>query len=332
MPASTPPPTNATMPLVAVVGPTAVGKSELALELARRLGAQIVNADSMQLYQGMDIGTAKLSVAQRQGIPHHLLDVWPVTHTAVVADYQQRARQVIAQLSCQGVPVVVVGGSGLYLKAVLDRVEFPGTDPQIRQAWEQRLAAEGSHALHELLARRDPQAAQAIDPANGRRIVRALEVIELTGRPFLAHLPPPSYVQPTVQIGLTLPRPQLDERINLRVELMWRQGMLEEVNHLLSLGLRQGRTASKALGYASAIRQLDGELTGEQAQAETAQLTRRFARRQESWFRRDPRIHWVNPTTVTPAQILAALAPTEGLSQWPGSIRGYDPGHCDNPR
>lgn len=291
-------------PVFAVVGPTAVGKSELAIALAQLVNGQIVNADSMQLYQGMDIGTAKLPPDQRGGIAHHLLDLWPVTYPAVVADYQQRAGQIIDHLTSTGVPVVVVGGSGLYVRAALDELDFPGADAAIRQRWEERLSEQGAAALHAQLATRDPKAAALIEPANGRRIVRALEVIELTGQPFKASLPPPRYLRPTVQLGLSLPRPVLDERITTRVQLMWRQGLLAEVQLLLTQGLAQGRTASKALGYASAMRHLQAELSEGQAQAETAQLTRRFARRQESWFRRDTRVHWFDLSQTTTQQIL----------------------------
>lgn len=288
----------------AVVGPTAVGKSDLAIALAQRLGAQIINADSMQLYQGMDIGTAKLPTDQRGGITHHLLDIWPVTYPAQVAQYQQQARHLIAKLTGAGTPVVLVGGSGLYVKAALDQLDFPGTDPSIRQRWDELLRQLGPQALHAELARRDPDAAARIEPANGRRIVRALEVIEITGHAFQASLPEPAYAIPARQIGLSLPRPELDRRIDLRVERMWEQGLIQEVQGLLELGLEQGRTASKALGYASAIQQIRGQCTAELARQQTAQLTRRFARRQESWFRRDPRIGWFDLSTTTAEQIL----------------------------
>ncbi|MBB5778445.1 tRNA (adenosine(37)-N6)-dimethylallyltransferase MiaA [Nonomuraea jabiensis] len=276
-------------PVIAVVGPTAAGKSDLAVDIALRLGGECVNADSMQLYRGMDIGTAKLTPAEQRGVPHHLLDVWDVTVTASVAEYQKLARQVIDAVE---VPVLV-GGSGLYVRAAIDELEFPGTDPEIRARLEGELAERGPAPLYERLRDLDPVAAAAILPSNGRRIVRALEVIEHSGRPFSATMPGYDAVYPSVQIGLEVPRPELDERIALRVERMWRAGLVEEVRGLLGQGLAEGRTASRALGYAQVIRFLEGEWSEEQAIEETVRTTRRFARRQESWFRRDPRVRWL---------------------------------------
>ncbi|MEU8355123.1 tRNA (adenosine(37)-N6)-dimethylallyltransferase MiaA [Nonomuraea sp. NPDC048882] len=276
-------------PVIAVVGPTAAGKSDLAVDLALRLGGECVNADSMQLYRGMDIGTAKLTEAERRGVPHHLLDIWDVTVTASVAEYQKLARAVIDAVE---VPVLV-GGSGLYVRAAIDELEFPGTDPEIRARLEEELAELGPGPLHERLRERDPAAAAAILASNGRRIVRALEVIELSGRPFSATMPSYDAVYPSVQIGLEVPRPVLDERIELRVARMWEAGLVDEVRALLGQGLAEGRTAGRALGYAQVIRFLTGEWSEEQAMTETVRLTRRFARRQESWFRRDPRVHWL---------------------------------------
>ncbi|AQZ65745.1 tRNA dimethylallyltransferase [[Actinomadura] parvosata subsp. kistnae] len=276
-------------PVIAVVGPTAAGKSDLAVDLALRLGGECVNADSMQLYRGMDIGTAKLTEQERRGVPHHLLDVWDVTVTASVAEYQKLARAVIDAVD---VPVLV-GGSGLYVRAAIDELEFPGTEPAIRARLEGELAERGPAPLYERLRERDPAAAAAILPSNGRRIVRALEVIELSGRPFSATMPSYDAVYPSVQIGLEVPRPELDARIELRVERMWAAGLVDEVRALLEQGLAEGRTASRALGYAQVIRFLEGEWSEEQAMAETVRLTRRFARRQESWFRRDPRVCWL---------------------------------------
>ncbi len=276
-------------PVIAVVGPTAAGKSDLAVDLALRLGGECVNADSMQLYRGMDIGTAKLTEAERRGVPHHLLDIWDVTVTASVAEYQKLARAVIDAVE---VPVLV-GGSGLYVRAAIDELEFPGTDPEIRARLEEELAELGPGPLHERLRERDPAAAAAILASNGRRIVRALEVIELSGRPFSATMPSYDAVYPSVQIGLEVPRPVLDERIELRVARMWEAGLVGEVRALLGQGLAEGRTAGRALGYAQVIRFLTGEWSEEQAMTETVRLTRRFARRQESWFRRDPRVHWL---------------------------------------
>jgi tRNA dimethylallyltransferase len=279
--------------LVAIVGATATGKSDLAVSLARALGGEVVNADSMQLYRGMDIGTAKLPVAERQGIPHHLLDIWDVTKTASVAEYQVLATEVIARLEARGKVPVLAGGSGLYVRAALGDLSFPGTDEKVRERLEAELAAAGPASLYERLAARDPAAAAAILPSNGRRIVRALEVIELSGRPFSATLPGYDSGRPAVQIGLELPRAELDRRIEARVDRMWRQGFEAEVRDLQQRNLRAGKTASRALGYQQLLRFLDGEWTLEQARAETVRATRRFARRQESWFRRDPRVTWL---------------------------------------
>jgi tRNA dimethylallyltransferase len=283
--------------VIAVVGPTATGKSDLAVELALRLGGEVVNADSMQLYRGMDIGTAKLTPAERRGVPHHLLDVWDVTRAASVAEYQAMARETIDRLRAAGRVPVLVGGSGLYVRAALDRLEFPGTDPATRARLEEDLAREGSGALHARLAAADPAAARAILPSNGRRIVRALEVIEITGRPFTATLPGPDEdlaVYPALQIGLAVERPELDARIAARVDRMWDQGLVDEVARLEAAGLRQGRTASRALGYQQVLAALAGECSEAEARAETVRATRRFARRQESWFRRDGRVRWLS--------------------------------------
>jgi tRNA dimethylallyltransferase len=282
--------------LVAVVGATATGKSDLAVALARALDGEVINADSMQLYRGMDIGTAKLSVEERQGIPHHLLDIWDLRKTATVAEYQVLAEQVIDDIEARGKVPVLAGGSGLYVRAALGDLTFPGTDEQIRQRLEAELAAHGPAPLYERLTRQDPRAAAAILASNGRRIVRALEVIELSGRPFSATLPDYEHSRagrPTVQVGLRLPRPELDRRIDARVDRMWASGFEAEVRGLAAVGLRDGKTASRALGYQQMLRHIDGELTLEQARAETARATRRFARRQEAWFRRDPRVNWL---------------------------------------
>ncbi|MFF0525472.1 tRNA (adenosine(37)-N6)-dimethylallyltransferase MiaA [Actinomadura nitritigenes] len=280
--------------MIAVVGATAAGKSDLAVELALRLGGEAVNADSMQLYRGMDIGTAKLTPAEMRGVPHHLLDVWDVTETASVAEYQRLSADAIAEIRGRGRLPVLVGGSGLYVRAALDRLEFPGTDPAVRARLEGELEREGSAALHARLRERDPAAAEAILPSNGRRIVRALEVIEISGRPFTAALPEHVYrYGSVVQIGLGVPRETLDERIALRVRRMWDAGLVDEVRALEKRGLRDGLTAGRALGYAQVLRFLAGEWTEERAMEETVRTTRRFARRQESWFRRDPRVHWL---------------------------------------
>lgn len=280
--------------VIALVGPTAAGKSELSLALARALGGEVVNADCMQLYRGMDIGTAKLAPAQRAGVPHHLLDVWDVRKAASVAEFQRLARRAIDGILARRRVAVLVGGSGLYVRAVLDRLEFPGTDPAIRDRLEGELAAAGPGALHARLARADPAAAAAILPSNGRRIVRALEVIELSGGPFAASLPAYEPVYDAVQIGLRLPRADLDGRIASRVDRMWRAGLVDEVTRLAGDGLRAGRTASRALGYAQVLRYLDGACAQEHSRAETVRATRRFARRQEAWFRRDQRVTWLH--------------------------------------
>jgi tRNA dimethylallyltransferase len=301
----------AAMNVVAVVGPTAAGKSDLAVELALRLGGEIVNADSMQLYRGMDVGTAKLSLAERRGVPHHLLDIWDVTEAASVADYQRAARETIAAIHQRGRVPLLVGGSGLYIRAVIDDLDFPGTDPELRARLEAELAETGPAALHTRLAGLDPAAAVSILPSNGRRIVRALEVIEMTGRPFSASMP--SYddaKEHATQLGLVVPRPELDERIALRVERMWSAGLVEEVRRLESRGLRDGLTASRALGYAQVLRFLSGEWSEDQAREETVRLTRRFARRQESWFRRDPRVRWID-YRATPEQALDTIGPCD---------------------
>jgi tRNA dimethylallyltransferase len=280
--------------VIAVVGATATGKSGLGIALARELGGEVVNADSMQLYQGMDIGTAKEPEAARHGVPHHLLDIWPVTRPANVADYQQLARAAIDDIIVRGRVPVLVGGSGLYIRAALDDLNFYGTDRGTRDYLEHQLAELGAAALHQRLATLDPAAAAGILPSNGRRIVRALEVIELTGGPFAATLPGYEEVRPAVQLGLTLPRLVLDQRIAARVEAMWQAGLDTEVRALVRAGLRDGPTASRAIGYQQLLRHLDGELTLDQAREETIKATRRFARRQESWFRRDPRVQWLD--------------------------------------
>ncbi|MFK4187509.1 tRNA (adenosine(37)-N6)-dimethylallyltransferase MiaA [Streptomyces sparsogenes] len=280
--------------VIAVVGPTAAGKSDLGVALAHHLGGEVVNADSMQLYRGMDIGTAKLTEEERQGVPHRLLDVWDVTETASVAEYQRLARAEIDRLLAEGRTPVLVGGSGLYIRGAIDALEFPGTDPAVRARLEAELAELGPGALHTRLAAADPEAARAILPSNGRRVVRALEVIEITGRPFTANLPGHEAVYDTLQIGVDVERPELDERIARRVDRMWEAGLVDEVRRLEGAGLRAGRTASRALGYQQVLAALAGEYGEDQARAETVRATKRFARRQDSWFRRDPRVHWLS--------------------------------------
>ena len=280
--------------VIAVVGPTASGKSDLALALAQRLGGEIVNADAMQLYRGMDIGTAKLPLGERRGIAHHQLDVLDVRQEASVAAYQREARLDLAGIRARGHRPILVGGSGLYVRAALDRLEIPPTDPVVRGRLQDELAQVGIEAMFARLEQADLVAAQAIQPSNGRRVVRALEVIELTGRPFSATMPTREYQIPAITIGLLVPRPELDERIATRVHRMWDAGLLDEVRRLDASGLREGRTAAKALGYSQALAHLDGLLRAEQAVEDTITATRKFARRQESWFRPDPRIHWLD--------------------------------------
>jgi tRNA dimethylallyltransferase len=285
--------------MLVIVGATATGKSDLAVELALALNGEVVNADSMQLYQGMDIGTAKLTAATRRGVPHHLLDVWDVTKAASVAEYADLATVVIEDIEARGRLPVLVGGSGLYIRAALGDLDFPGTDDDVRRRLEDELAAAGPAPLHERLAERDPVAAAAILPSNGRRIVRALEVIEISGRAFSATMPSYTHAngaaRPATQLGLRVGRPELDERIDARVDRMWAAGFADEVRALERVGLRDGKTASRALGYQQLLGYLDGDLTLDAAREETAKATRRFARRQESWFRRDPRITWLDP-------------------------------------
>jgi len=289
--------------VLAVVGPTAGGKSDLAVALARAVGGEVVNADSMQLYRGMDIGTAKLTPAERLGVPHHLLDVWDVTVTATAAAYQVLCRGAVDALLRREVTPVLVGGSGLYLRAALDQMHFPGTDPVLRAELEDELATVGPERLHARLAALDPAAAGRMEPTNGRRVVRALEVVTLTGAMPGAMT---SYAQhyPTTYLGVD--RPDLAARIDARVDRMWGDGLVEEVRRLEPLGLREGVTASRALGYAQVLRLLAGELDERQAREATAVATRRFARRQRAWFRRDPRIRWLSPEAPLLDQALAA--------------------------
>nr|CAA9332360.1 MAG: tRNA dimethylallyltransferase [uncultured Nocardioidaceae bacterium] len=275
-----------------MVGPTAAGKSDLAVALARRLGGEVVNADSMQLYRGMDVGTAKLPVEERGGVPHHLLDVWPVTRTATAADYQALCRAAVDELLARGVLPVLVGGSGLYLRAALDDLVFPGTDPELRAALEAELDRDGPVALHRRLAELDPAAALRMEPTNGRRIVRALEVVTLTGS-MPGELT--SYGEHYRTAYLGLERPDLAERIEQRVDRMWEQGLVDEVRRLEAEGLRDGVTASRALGYAQVLGLLDGRWDEPTARELTVVATRRFARRQRAWFRRDPRVQWLEP-------------------------------------
>lgn len=279
-------------PVLAVVGPTASGKTRLSVEMGLALGGEVINADSVQLYAGMDIGSAKATPAEQRGVPHHLLGVLDVKTDANVALFQQQARAVIDDVRGRGRVPILVGGSSLYVRAVLDPLDFPGTDPHVRQRWVARLETDGAEALHGLLAQRDPAAAEAILPTNARRIVRALEVGELTGRPFTATMPEPVSIYPeVVMIGLDVPREVLDVRIDTRVDQMWIDGFVDEVRGLT--GLAGSPTASRALGYQQVLAFLAGELSEDEARAETKTATRRFARRQDRMMRKDPRIHWL---------------------------------------
>jgi tRNA dimethylallyltransferase len=288
------PASSADPPIVAVVGATAAGKSGLSLDLAERLDGEIVNTDAMQVYRGMDVGTAKLPTPDRRGVPHHLLDLLDVTEAVTVAEFQVRARDAIAEIRRRGRTPVLVGGSALYTRAVLDRFDFPGADPEVRRRLEAELAEHGPRALHRRLAEVDREAAARILPDNGRRVVRALEVLAVTGRRFGATLPGHEYADPrSVQIGVDIDRPTLDSRIELRVREMFRAGFVDEVRRLLAAGLAQGRTARTAIGYREVTAYLAGETTLDQAIEATVTATRRFSRRQDSWFRKDPRVVWV---------------------------------------
>lgn len=288
--------------VLALVGPTATGKSDLAVRLGRLWDAEIVNADAMQLYRGMDIGTAKLPPAERGGVPHHLLDVLDVTEDASVAAYQGAGRDALAGIAERGRPAIVVGGSGLYVRALLDDLRFPGTDPVLRKELEEELRRHGPDRLHDRLRSLDPLAADGIDPRNERRVVRAVEVVLLTGQPFIASLPQPgAYALPALQLGLDRDPGDLDDRVAARVGAMFAAGLVDEVRGLVPRGLREGRTASKALGYAQVLQAFDDVAAGgdeaeamARAAAATVLATRRFVRRQRSWFRRDPRIAWLD--------------------------------------
>ena len=281
-------------PVIAIVGPTASGKSALALQVAQAVNAEIVGTDSMQAYRGMNIGTAKPNEADQRWVRHHMIDVWPVDQAVSVVEFRDRARQAIDDIRGRGKTALVVGGSGLYVRAVLEKLDFPGTDPDVRARWEARLSEVGAPVLHDELHAMDPDAAQAIERNNGRRIVRALEVIELTGEPFIAHLPPPQDVYPVHRFGIHIDRERLDSRIEDRVDAMWDDGFVDEVRRLEAAGFRDAPTAAAALGYGPVLDFLAGECSEEQARQRTIDDTRKFARRQQRWFRRDERIEWRN--------------------------------------
>ena len=286
--------------LIAVVGPTGAGKSALAIAVARHIierggKAEIVNCDSMQFYQGMDVGTAKLSLDERQGIKHHLFDFLAITDESTAAEYQQLARPLITKLQSSGITPILVGGSMLYVAAVLNMFEFPARDEVLRAKLEQDLIDLGPHEMHRRLKALDPVAASRIIPENGRRSVRAIEIVTLTGEPFAAALPEvPEDWQPVLEIGISGDREDLRARLETRVHKMWQQGLLKEVMALEAEGIREGKTSSVAIGYAQALRQIDGEITETEAIADTVRLTQKYARRQMSWFRRDHRIHWLD--------------------------------------
>ncbi|MGA9873863.1 MAG: tRNA (adenosine(37)-N6)-dimethylallyltransferase MiaA [Rhodococcus sp. (in: high G+C Gram-positive bacteria)] len=280
---------------IAVIGPTATGKSDLGLDLAEALGGEIVNIDAMQQYRGMDIGTAKLPVAERRGIPHHRLDVLDVTETATVARYQQAAAVDVEAIAARGKVPIIVGGSMMYVQSLLDQWAFPATDPEVRARWEQVLADGGTEAVHRALAERDPEAAASILPTDGRRLVRALEVVEITGEPFAASAPTIGAPRwGTRLLGVDRDTTELDERIARRTEQMFSGGLVNEVHALIGAGLRDGVTASRAIGYAQVLNHLDGNSNLDFAQERTFIGTRRYVRRQRSWFRRDPRIRWLD--------------------------------------
>jgi tRNA dimethylallyltransferase len=283
------------MTLIVIGGATATGKSELAVNLALQIGAQIINADSMQLYRGMDIGTAKLTIQEREGVPHHLLDVVDVSTDVTVAWYQNEARTKIDALLAQSIPVVVVGGTGFYIKAILDDLNFPETDPEVRAKIAELAEKIGNQALHQRLAALDPAAAAAIPQENVRRVIRALEVIEITGKPFTANLPREGSTKypDALQFGLEMKRALLDTRVDLRVNRMFESGLVAEVEALLQMGLLEGKTAQAALGYSQVLAMKSGELSLSEAIAQTKIATRQYIRRQETWFKRDQRITWL---------------------------------------
>ena len=297
------------MKLIVICGATATGKSDLAVTLAHEIDAEIINADSMQLYKGMDIGTAKITIEERKGVNHHLMDLLDVTQDANVAWYQENARAAISEIHGRGKNVIIVGGTGLYIKAILDELNFPDTDPVVRAALELEFATQGIGPLFERLEKLDPAAALAIDKANSRRVIRALEVIKITGKPFTANLPreESSRYPHAQQFGLVMDRDLLSERISNRVDRMWEQGLVAEVEKLMVVGITKGVTAQRALGYAQVIAQIEGKVTEEEAKEETKRATRQYARRQETWFSRDERITWISPSQNALQRILESI-------------------------
>lgn len=297
------------MNVIVICGATATGKSDLAVSLAKEIDGEVINADSMQLYKGMDIGTAKITVVERQGIPHHLMDLLDVTEDANVAWYQEKAREKISEIHSRGKSAIIVGGTGLYIKAILDDLNFPDTDPVVRTALELEYATKGIGPLFERLEKLDPAAALAIDRANSRRVIRALEVIEITGQPFTANLPRKESTKypNALQFGLVMDREILSDVISSRVERMWEAGLVTEVEGLIESGITRGTTAQKALGYSQVIAFKEGKISEEEAIDETKRATRQYARRQETWFSRDERINWISPTQNRIERILSSL-------------------------
>jgi tRNA dimethylallyltransferase len=297
------------MNLIVICGATATGKSDLAVSLAKEIDGEVINADSMQLYKGMDIGTAKITVEERQGIPHHLMDLLDVTEDANVAWYQEKAREKISEIHSRGKNAIIVGGTGLYIKAILDDLNFPDTDPVVRTALELEYATKGIGPLFERLEKLDPAAALAIDRANSRRVIRALEVIEITGQPFTANLPRKESTKypNALQFGLVMDREILSDVISSRVDRMWNAGLVAEVERLIESGITQGTTAQKALGYSQVIAFKEGKISEEEAIDETKRATRQYARRQETWFSRDERINWISPIQNRIERILSSL-------------------------
>lgn len=305
--------------VLAVVGATATGKTELAVELAQSLNGEIINADVSQCYRGMDIGTAKIPADERRGIPHHQIDVMDVTDEASVAAYQRHARADMEQIIARGKLPIVVGGSGLYVRALLDRLDIPPTEPAVREKYERVAQQLGAAAMHRELARRDPKAARAILPSNTRRVVRALEVMELTGRPFAASAPVKQFMRPTRVIGLRMPLAELNQRIDVRTKKMFAQGLVEETRHLMSRGLERGRTASRAIGYSQALEHINEGMSFSEAVASTSSATKRYAKRQRSWLRPDPRPIWLDanqPSLLERAlEVAHAEETTEGTAR-----------------
>jgi tRNA dimethylallyltransferase len=305
--------------LIAIVGPTGAGKSDLALQIAEHIvqvggKAEIVNSDSMQFYRGMNIGTAKLGLDERKGIRHHLIDWLDITDESTAAEFQNEARPLIQSLQSQGIVPILVGGSMLYVAAVLNLFEFPARDETLRAQLEQDLVDVGPHELHRRLQSIDPIAASRIIPENGRRTVRALEIVTLTGQPFAAEIPEDiKDWQPVLEIGINGPRDDLRERLATRVARMWHQGLVAEVRALEAEGIRKGKTSSRAIGYAQALAQIDGEMTEAEAIADTVRLTQKYARRQMSWFRRDKRIQWLDYQDLEAPQKALAL-----VDEWLG--------------